>query len=195
MLKKNLTDILALKKITKEHTKQKSTINIAFLGDKCVGKTSLVYQYATNKFDQYYIQTIAREEFTKNVKFEAKNYNLNIIVTSGVPQYQEDYSQLYSESDFLVVVFDLTQLKTFEKAKEIIKNEIKTYIFLLSENFANVLLIGNKADLARERKVNANEINEFCIKYKIHYFETSAKSKFNVSNFFNKIIENYDLVI
>jgi small GTP-binding protein len=194
-LNRNLTDILALKKIRKERTGQKSIINIVFLGDKCVGKTSLVFQYTTSKFDQYYIQTIAQEEFSKNVKIEGKNYSLNIIVTSGVPQYQEDYSQLYSEADFLVVCFDLTQLKSFEKAKEIIKNEVKSYIFLMQDNFANVVLIGNKSDLIRERKVIGNDISQFCKKYKIQFFETSAKTKVNVQGIFNKMIEVYDQVI
>lgn len=195
LLNKNLTDILALRKLSKTRSKQRNSINIVFLGDKCTGKTSLAYQYTASKFDQYYIQTIAQEQFSKNVKFEGKNYSLNLTVTSGVPQYQEDYSNLYSEADFLVVCFDLTTSKSFEKAKEIIKNELKVYAFLMQEDFANVVLIGNKSDLSRERKVKIFEINEFCKKYNIQFFETSAKTKQNVQNVFNKIVEVYDKVI
>ncbi len=189
-----LKDMLKFRKINKEISRNKNTINIIFLGDKCTGKTSIVYQYMSNKFDQYYIQTIAREEFSKNIKFEGKTYKINLIVTSGVPQYQEDYSKLYETSDFFVVCFDQTLPKTFDKAKEIIKTEIVQYLFLMQENFANVILIANKAD-SKEKKVSMVEINKFCEKYKIQLFETSAKSKLNIQNAFNKIIEVYDKII
>jgi len=194
LINKNLTDILKLKKITKERTKNKYTINVSFLGDKCTGKTSIVYQYISNKFDQYYIQTIAREECTKPVKFNGKNYSLNLNVTSGVPQYQEDYSDLYENTDYFVVCFDITNIKSFEKAKDLIKNEISHYLFLMKETFANVILIGNKSDI-RDKKVYIGEINEFCKKYHIQYFETSAKTKMNIQNLFNKMLEVYDEVI
>jgi GTPase SAR1 family protein len=74
---------LALIKITEERTRQKSIINIVFLGDKCVGKTSLVFKSTTSEFDHFYNQTIAQEELSKSVKIEGKNYSLNIIVTSA----------------------------------------------------------------------------------------------------------------
>jgi len=48
-------------------------------------------------------------------------------------------------------------------------------------------LFGNKCDLVDERKVTQEEIDEFCQKENIDYFETSAKEKIGISEGFEKI--------
>ncbi len=195
LLNLSLSEILISNKLAKDTLRPKNSINIVFLGDKCTGKTCLAIQYTASKFDHYYIQTIAREEYSKSIKSGGKDYSLNLVVTSGVPQYQEDYTQFYSEADFFIICFDLTQPESFEKAKKIIHDEIKTYATLMKENFANMVLLGNKADLSLERKVSNANVSEFCVKYKIQFYEVSAKTKHNVQTVFKKIVEVFEEII
>ena len=191
---KNLTEILKIKDISKLNKDKKNKINIIFLGDKCVGKTSIVYQYISSKFDQYYIQTIIKEELSKDVLFNNKRYKLNFNVTSGVPQYQGDYSNLYNTSDFFVVCYDITSPLSFLKAKEIINKEILQHLFLYDDNYANVILLGNKIDL-KERHVEHDKVSEYCKKYNIDFYEVSAKLNTNITKIFTKILEVYDEAI
>ncbi len=193
-LNKRLTEILKLKDLSKKLRDKNNSINIVLLGDKCVGKTSIVYQFISNKFDQYYIQTIIKEEFTKGISVNGKKYNLNFTVTSGVREYQEDYTNLYKISDFFVVCYDITNYASFEKAKEIITEQIISYAFLYNERYANIVLLGNKSDL-KERTVDQTKVNDFCQKYKIDFYETSAKLKTNIVKVFNRIVDVFDEAI
>lgn len=190
-----LTDAMRLKDISNSiNGDKRKYINVILLGDKCVGKTSIVYQFISNKFDQYYIQTIMKEEFSKVIDVNGKKFNINFIVTAGVPEYQEDYTNWYKVSDFFLVCYEISNVASFEKAKEIISNKILPYVFLHNDRFANIVLLGNKCDL-RDKAVDHIKVNEYCKKYNIYYIETSAKTKTNIAKIFNKIAEVYDEAI
>ena len=135
-----------------------------------------------------------KETFRKEVSYENKKVNLNIIVTSGVEQYQEDYTELYINCDFFVICYDITSNDSFIKAKEIISKDLLPYFFLYNERFSNVILLGNKTDL-KEKNVDIKKIIEFSKKYKITFLESSAKNNNNISSTFNKIIEIYSEAI
>ena len=47
--------------------------------------------------------------------------------------------------------------------------------------------IGNKSDLVEKRVVSRQEIDEFCKKENIIYFETSAKNKTGINEGFTKV--------
>lgn len=187
---KKLTDIINAKRL-KKLEKNRNSINIVLLGDRCVGKSNIIFQYTSNKFDQYYITTIYKEEFSKTVTFGNKKYNLYFTVTSGDPQYQGDYTNIYKSCDFFVLVFDLTVIQSFEKIKEILNNEIIQYFNLYRDNCSNVIVVGNKADL-KSRRVSYDQVASFFSKYFIEYFEVSAKNNTNLGKVFNKITEIYD---
>jgi len=189
-----LTENLKLKDITKNLKDKGNSINVVLLGDKCVGKTSIIYEFISNKFDQYYIQTIIKEEFTKVIPVNGKKYNINFTVTSGVREYQEDYTSLYKISDFFVVCYDVTNIASFEKAMEIIMNEILPYVFLYNKSYSNIILVGNKCDI-KERTVDQLKVKEFCEKHFIDFYETSAKLKTNISKIFRRIVDVYDEAI
>lgn len=190
---KKLTDIINLKNITKIN-KDKKTINVVLLGDRCVGKTSIIFQYTSNKFDQYYITTIFKEDFRKPISIGNRNYSLYFTVTSGDPQYQGDYSNIYKSCDFFILVFDISLPQSFEKIKEILNNEILQYVSLFKEDYPNVLVVANKCDL-KNRKVSVEDVNNFCNKYHLDYHEVSAKNNLNIGRIFSKIAEIYDEVV
>ena len=104
---------MKVKDFDREYHIKKDCINVVFLGERCCGKSSIVYQYINNKFEPYYIQTMFKETFRKEVSYEEKKVNLNIIVTSGVEQYQEDYTEVYRNCDFFVVCYDVTSNDSF----------------------------------------------------------------------------------
>ena len=50
-----------------------------------------------------------------------------------------------------------------------------------------ILLVGNKQDLANERKVQFDEAKKLADSWKINYMETSAKTNFNCKEAFERL--------
>jgi len=51
-----------------------------------------------------------------------------------------------------------------------------------------IVMLGNKCDLERERLVTTAEGKEFAKKLHIPFFETSAKTRFNVEESFHQLV-------
>ena len=135
-----------------------------------------------------------REISRKTVSIDKKKFNLEVSVTSGVEEYREDYTNIFNTCDFFCVCYDVTNNDSLLKAKEIISIDLLPYIFLYEKDHSNIFLLGNKSDL-KERKIDYTEVFEYTEKYKISFFETSAKNNVNISAVFNKIVEIYNNAI
>jgi small GTP-binding protein len=83
----------------------------------------------------------------------------------------------------VILVFDITNRKTFENLECWI-DEFKEY--LQAKTF--VMLVGNKSDLAGERKVSVDEAEKFARKYSLKYEETSAKDHERVCEVFEFLL-------
>jgi Ras-related protein Rab-7A/Rab family protein len=183
----------------KRNEKDKNFLKILLVGDKFVGKSSIIFQFISNKFDHFYITTIFKEDFSKKIKIGESQYE---VCLSCLPEdsiyledsYNKNNSNIYDIFDYFLLVFDLTNLESFHKLKDILYKDIKDYIGLISKSQYNMCLIGNKCDL-KDKKVNDNEINEFCRKYNLDYYEVSAKHNRNIIKCFSRITEIYDEII
>jgi GTPase SAR1 family protein len=54
-----------------------------------------------------------------------------------------------------------------------------------------MIIVGNKCDLLEERQVSYQEGAEFASKYKVPFYETSAKTNFNVIETFSQCARLY----
>jgi GTPase SAR1 family protein len=54
-----------------------------------------------------------------------------------------------------------------------------------------MVLVGNKADLQPQRAVKSQEASKFAEAHSMHYFETSAKTNYNISEIFAYASETY----
>jgi small GTP-binding protein len=186
-----LTEVLKRKNFDFfEMNKGKTKINITLMGDKYVGKTSILFQYTANRFNNYYKNTIFKEDSTKDIFIKNKKYFLFINSLSGDSLYQGNYLRIYEITDFFLLVFDLTNKSSFIKIKDILEKEIIDHIGLIKNDFSNLLLIGNKCDIDI-KEVTSQEITEFCNKYKIEYFEISAKNNLYLDKIFFRVAEIY----
>ena len=83
-----------------------------------------------------------------------------------------------------MIVYDITDLASFMAVPTWI-NEIKKF----ASSDANILLVGNKTDLAKQRIVSFNQGLEMAGKYGIDFIETSAKSPSNVQQCFKMLTD------
>ena len=101
------------------------------------------------------------------------------------------------------MVFDLTKVKSFDKIKQNVNIFKKAFNEINSKgdtakpktfNELPILIIGNKADLASQIKVNQTEVQEYINKLQkemdlvyINYHQISAKQIKNVEDIFQDI--------
>lgn len=80
------------------------------------------------------------------------------------------------------MIFDLTNRSSYDKLKSWI-DDIKEY----AGDETTVFIIGNKSDLADDRKVDFGNASEFAAFYNLNYYEVSAKTGNNVSLLFENL--------
>ncbi|MHA1132562.1 MAG: Rab family GTPase [Candidatus Helarchaeota archaeon] len=161
---------------------------LVMLGDEAVGKTSLIMRHTEHRFDQNYKMTIGTDISAKLIEKEKAGTKTNVYLIIWDIGGQEKYrilreSYLRGASGALLV-YDVTQPASFHNIYEWAEE---------AERFCGekipMLLLGNKVDLADQRKVTLEEGNKLAEELQIGYLETSAKSAVNVDAAFNQITE------
>ena len=167
--------------------KDKSEINfidfkIILVGDVAVGKTSIIGRYINNSFDKDYKCTIQAEQQTKIIKEDNNtSVRLNIWDTVGQEKFRSITRQFYRDCQGAIIVFDLTQKKTFDYIPTWI-SEIKNY----GNNDTIIIILGNKSDLTKEREILPNDIKKE-LNDEYLYYEVSAKNGNNISMAFDTL--------
>ena len=85
----------------------------------------------------------------------------------------------YKRSDGIVLTFDVTNLESYNHV-----NKWMTSIETHADSSSCKILVGNKGDMVDNRVVTQKEARELAAKYKMKYFEASAKLNQGVQEFF-----------
>jgi Ras-related protein Rab-8A len=164
---------------------------IIVLGDPGVGKTSLILRYTNNAFRRSYIPTLGVHVSDKIFKINDVVVQLVIWDLAGQQKFDTMRHQFYMGSDAFILVFDLTDLKSFENISNWfldIQNQVKE-----QENLIGCI-IGNKSDLEEQVKIKFENAKELSSYLNLNFFETSALSGSNVDNVFTQLAQSlYDL--
>lgn len=136
--------------VTEEYV---ATIKVVLLGESSVGKSTIVTRFTTGEFHKNNatigaafttkeIQTnemVGENEVVKNVKFE-------IWDTAGQERYRSLAPMYYRNTDVAIVVFDVTQQHSKDKAQSWI-DELHGYLDDYKKDDVMVRIVGNKIDL------------------------------------------------
>ena len=171
-------------------------VKVVLVGDSGVGKTSIINQFAYNKFDpdntspsiasQYSIKEMDIEETGKKIKF-------NLWDTAGQEIYHSLAKIFYKDANIIILVYDITNQKSFEGIEKYWYNQIKSNSI---HNYI-LVLVGNKNDLYDEQIVEDEEARKYAESINAIFFKTSAKSNSELDLLFQilgrKFIEpNFD---
>ena len=160
------------------------TFKIILLGDSLVGKTSLILRFCDDKFMEIGTSTIGVDTKTKDVRHNGKKIELDIWDTAGQERFKTLAKNSYQGADGIILVYDITQKKTFSNIKHWYDN-IKNNIDI---NKVAIILVGNKSDLP-DPQVKKESTEKFCEQYNLQVIETSCKENINVVETFNILIE------
>jgi small GTP-binding protein len=144
---------------------------VVVVGDAAVGKTSLIVRYVKGVFNPGYIITLGVNFFTQDVTLEEKTLRFIIWDTAGQERFGPVRKKYYLGARAAVLVFDLTNLQSFEHIDFWIKEVEST------SGEIPMILVGNKADL--KPVVKRDAIQEFALHHNLTFVETSAKTGMN----------------
>ena len=91
-----------------------------------------------------------------------------------------------------MLVYDITDSESFEECKNYYKKQISN----ICKKDIKVILVGNKADLEKSRKISSKEGAKFAKENNYFFKETSCENNFNVADAFETIIimTNNDMI-
>ena len=167
----------------------KETINIIFLGNSMVGKTSLHLRLNKNFYDENLMSSVGIERKTKNFKYKNDLYKVNLVDTAGQDKFRSSIpSKYYKNADGIFLLFDLCDKESFNDIS-IWMNEINNNHKHSNENKNGpiIYLIGNKLD-KMDRQISREEAEDKASFYGIKYFEISCKLNINISEMYSRLI-------
>ena len=155
---------------------------IVFVGEAGVGKTTLLSSLNNKPLPVAHQPTIGVDFTTAITTLPNTTIKSYIWDTAGQEYFYSITKQYFQDIAGAIIVFDLSNAKTFHKVKYWFDElkKVNKYPF-------KVLLVGNKNDLVPA--VTYEEVSEFARKYKMNYCETCGLDNkfFSFENFIQKI--------
>ena len=160
-----------------------SHYKILMLGESQVGKTSLLIRYTDNDFKKSMLPTFGVDVRYKYITNNDNNIRLDLWDTAGQEKFRTITQNYYKGAHGILLVYDITNESTFSTLKNWMED-------IRGNSEAEIVIIGNKLDLEKDRKVDKKTLESFADEYKLPFFETSALTGEGVEEAFNKLKDN-----
>jgi small GTP-binding protein len=157
-------------------------VKVLILGDTSVGKTNFLLRFTEDGFVDNYMATIGFDYKSKILPLDNKMIKLQIWDTAGQERFLSVTKNLFNRVQGIILMFDITQIKTFENVKKWIQS-----IYENTNDKIPIVLVGNKSDIEDKRQVDTQTAKELAKEYNINYFEASAKENTNVNEVFSDL--------
>ena len=154
------------------------------LGSVGSGKTCLIRRYCSNTFNENTKTTLRFDYLAIRIIRKEMTLKFKIWDTAGQDKFNSLTKMYYNEAHGALLVYDITNADSFEKAKYWLED--------LRENgsgLERVVIVGNKSDMSIDRKVEELDAKTFASKEKLKWLECSAKTGKNVTEAFKELIE------
>ena len=99
---------------------------LIIIGDKNVGKTSIITRFINNQFNDYKISFVDSYKYTINLN-NNQDFKLKIWDVFGKERFKKFIKKFYQDCVIVILVYDITSKESFENIKNIYWKEIKTY--------------------------------------------------------------------
>jgi small GTP-binding protein len=159
------------------------TLKIIIVGDSSVGKSNIMNVFVNRNFQEVNESTVGVEFASKIVNISNIKYRTRIWDTAGQEAFRSITSAYYRGTDGCLIVYSISDRQSFES--------IHSWILdIRSKSVYNIpiILVANKAD-TDNRQVSTYEGEQLAKDYGFPFFETSAKTAYNINNVFISLIE------
>lgn len=135
-------------------------------------------------FPESYDPTKA-DSYRKKVNLDGQEANIDILDTAGQEEYAAIRDNYYRSGEGFMCVFSICEMESFNHTQEF-RDQICR---VLDDEKVPFILVGNKMDLAASRKVSSREAELKAKAWGCPYIETSAKTRLNVEEIFDKLMK------
>ena len=159
---------------------------VILVGDSSVGKTSIINSYL-NHIPERLKPTIGAS-FAKKLEI-IDNYHISFDIwdTAGQERFRAVNNIFYKEAYVCILVYDITNLETFENIKSFWYNCVKE-----STSYEIIFgVVGNKIDLYEEQKVDEEKVKKYCESIDAIFHLTSAKENTYIDELFFKLGQKF----
>ena len=130
----------------KENNAEKNIIKIfkvVLIGDSGVGKTSIITRFVRDEFISDEVPTIFASYSEKNIILgdNGEKIKFHIWDTAGQEKYRSIGKIFYKDANAAVLVYDITNIKSFDEIKNFWYDEIKKYIKENTNKFEFIFII------------------------------------------------------
>ena len=150
---------------------------ICLVGEKAVGKTSLVRRFVMNMFDEQYVTTIGTRVSKKEVHISmpdlAQSVQVDLMIWDIMGE--KGFRELLNDAYFygangILAVADLTRRRTLDDLDDWIDGVEQVV------GKVPILIVVNKADLTSGAQFQERDVAQFAKAYGSEFILTSAKS-------------------
>jgi small GTP-binding protein len=164
-------------------------VKVVLLGESGVGKTSIIAQFTSGKFDPDCVTSLSAQFISKTIEFEnlQKAIKFDIWDTAGQEKYRALAKIFYKDAKVIILVYDITDKNSFE--------ELKNYWYeMVSSNAdkdAMIAIVANKNDLYDNAQISPEEGLTYAKSIGAIFQSTSAKSDSGINTLFDNIGQKY----
>jgi Ras-related protein Rab-1A len=165
-------------------------IKIVLLGDANVGKSNIMGRLIKDEFTRETASTIGVEFSLKNIIINDTRYKVQLWDTAGQERFRSVIRSYYRGCHGIILVYDITNRDSF--------NNIEKWLTDINNNCGNkqlqIILVGSKIDLEKDRKVLYNEGKQLAESKNIKFIEISSlyntNNLSNIHNMINSILND-----
>ncbi|CAI5464659.1 unnamed protein product [Closterium sp. Yama58-4] len=163
-------------------TKIAAALKILLIGDSAVGKTSLLFRFSEDQFQNVLTATIGVDFKVRNMEIDGEMVKLSIWDTAGQEKFRTLTEAYYRGAHGILLVYDITDKSSFDNVRGWI-NSIEEH----STRGVRVVVVGNKADMESRRVISKEQGQQLAHEFNVNFLETSAKADINVEEAFQCI--------
>jgi small GTP-binding protein len=130
---------------------------IVFLGESRVGKTSLISRFMTGAYEDGIESTSIALFSSKTIEIQGQLLRFDMWDTAGQEKYRSLTKFFYKDIDIAILVYDITNRKSFEEIRDYWYNQVRT----MGMNNPIIGFVGNKCDKVDEAEISENEARDF----------------------------------
>ena len=164
-------------------------VKVVLLGESGVGKTSIIVQFTSGKFDPDCVTSLSAQFISKTIEFEnlQKAIKFDIWDTAGQEKYRALAKIFYKDAKVIILVYDITDKRSFDEVKSYWYEMVKSN----ADSDAMIAIVANKNDLYDSAQVSEEEAKEFAKSVGAIFQSTSAKSDSGITTLFDNIGQKY----
>eukprot|EP00047_Mylnosiga_fluctuans_P014860 m.41663 g.41663 ORF g.41663 m.41663 type:complete len:206 (+) comp5683_c0_seq3:89-706(+) len=158
-------------------------VKVVVVGDKSVGKSSLVLRFCDDSFPTQYIATIGVDFRIRTLVIDGKKVKLQVWDTAGEERFKAITKSYYRGAHAAVIVYDCTDPVTFES----VQRWLEELVPAASPNAA-IALVAAKSDIYQASNCVDNHVGQvFAQQHGMEWFAASAKTNAGVEQIFTQL--------